>query len=132
MVLAYFLYCRPHIYYVRLGRMSHPDPHGPPDRTPIKVGEIWDNPAGRATAELTALVGARVVGEHRHPALASGAIHRTGGRVDREAQQADQYSASRRDSRHHSRRMARLVECGYSRRAGTGGDHTRRAVRAHD
>ncbi len=25
----------------------------------------WDNPAGRATAELTALVGARVVGEHR-------------------------------------------------------------------
>jgi quercetin dioxygenase-like cupin family protein len=29
----------------------------------------WDNPAGRATAELTALVGARVVGEHRHPAL---------------------------------------------------------------
>src|SRR5215467_14280693 len=66
-------------------RMSHPDPHGPPDRTPIKVGEVWenpitgeratilerpwDNPAGRATAELTALVGARVVGEHRHPAL---------------------------------------------------------------
>jgi quercetin dioxygenase-like cupin family protein len=65
--------------------MSHPDPHGPPDRTPIKVGEVWenpvtgeratilerpwDNPAGRATAELTALVGARVVGEHRHPAL---------------------------------------------------------------
>ena len=65
--------------------MSHPDPHGPPDRTPIKVGEVWenpvtreratilerpwDNPAGRGTAELTALVGARVMGEHRHPAL---------------------------------------------------------------
>jgi len=65
--------------------MSHPDQHGPPDRTPIKVGEVWenpvtgeratilerpwDNPAGRATAELTALVGARVMGEHRHPAL---------------------------------------------------------------
>lgn len=64
---------------------SHPDPHGPPDRTPIKVGEVWenpvtreratilerpwDNPAGRGTAELTALVGARVMGEHRHPAL---------------------------------------------------------------
>jgi quercetin dioxygenase-like cupin family protein len=64
---------------------SHPDPHGPPDRTPIKVGEVWenpvtreratilerpwDNPAGRGTAELTALVGARVAGEHRHPAL---------------------------------------------------------------
>jgi quercetin dioxygenase-like cupin family protein len=68
-----------------MGRLSHPDPHGPPDRTPIEVGEVWenpvtreratilerpwDNPEGRATAELTALVGARVVGEHRHPAL---------------------------------------------------------------
>ena len=65
--------------------MSHPDPHGPPDRTPIQVGEVWENPVtgergtilelpwsspeGRVTAELTALVGARVVGEHRHPAL---------------------------------------------------------------
>ena len=65
--------------------MSHPDPHGPPNRTPIQVGEIWENPVtreratilelpyknpeGRATAELTALVGARVMGEHRHPAL---------------------------------------------------------------
>jgi quercetin dioxygenase-like cupin family protein len=65
--------------------MSHPDPRGQPDRTPIRVGEVWenpvtreratilerpwDNPAGRATAELTALVGARVMGEHRHPAL---------------------------------------------------------------
>jgi quercetin dioxygenase-like cupin family protein len=65
--------------------MSHPDPQGPPDRTPIALGEVWvnpvtreratilerpwDNPAGRATAELTALVGARVVGEHRHSAL---------------------------------------------------------------
>jgi mannose-6-phosphate isomerase-like protein (cupin superfamily) len=29
----------------------------------------YGNPAGRAVAELTALVGARVVGEHRHPAL---------------------------------------------------------------
>jgi quercetin dioxygenase-like cupin family protein len=65
--------------------MSHPEPDGPPDRTPIEIGEVWENPvtreratilerpwdnsAGRATAELTALVGARVVGEHRHPAL---------------------------------------------------------------
>jgi quercetin dioxygenase-like cupin family protein len=29
----------------------------------------WRNPARRAVADLTALVGARVVGEHRHPAL---------------------------------------------------------------
>jgi hypothetical protein len=66
-------------------RSGHPEPDGLPDRTPIKVGEVWENPvnreramllelpwenqAGRVTAELTALVGARVVGEHRHPAL---------------------------------------------------------------
>ena len=59
-------------------RMSHPDPNGPPDRRPIKVGEVWenpvtgersvilerpwDNPASRVTGELTALVGARVMG----------------------------------------------------------------------
>lgn len=65
--------------------MSHPDPDGPADLTPIRVGEVFENPAtreratvlelpyanaeGRATAELTALVGARVVGEHRHPAI---------------------------------------------------------------
>jgi quercetin dioxygenase-like cupin family protein len=66
-------------------RPSHPDPHGPPDLTPIRVGEIWENPVtgergtilelphrnpdGRATVELNAPVGSRVVGEHRHPAL---------------------------------------------------------------
>ena len=65
--------------------MSHPDPNGPANLTPIRVGEVWENPVtgeratilelpyknpeGRATAELTALVGARVVGEHLHPAL---------------------------------------------------------------
>ena len=65
--------------------MSHPDPHGPPDLTPIQLGEVFENPVtgeratllelpyknpdGRLTVELTALVGARVVGEHRHPAL---------------------------------------------------------------
>jgi len=52
--------------------MSHPDPNGAPDRRPIKVGEVWenpvtgersvilegpwDNPASRVTGELTALV----------------------------------------------------------------------------
>lgn len=65
--------------------MSHPDLNVPPDLTPIQVGEIyenpvtgerakvlelpWTNPEGRAVAEMTALVGARVVGEHRHPAI---------------------------------------------------------------
>lgn len=86
--------CRSHIRHARLGRMSHPDPHGPPDRTPIEVGEVWenpvtgeratilehawDNPARRATAELTALVG----GACRWGTSSScprGAIHRPGG-----------------------------------------------------
>lgn len=65
--------------------MSHPDPNGPPDRTSIRVGEVWENPVNRerltilerpwdnpemrATFEMAALVGARVVGEHRHPAI---------------------------------------------------------------
>jgi quercetin dioxygenase-like cupin family protein len=67
----------------RLSRVSHPDPNGAPDLTPIQVDEIFENPVtgevarilelprsnpeGRGVAELTALVGARVVGEHRHP-----------------------------------------------------------------
>ena len=65
--------------------MSHPDPSAPQDRRPIEVGEVWENPVTRerseiielpwenpeqrAVAKLTALVGARVVGEHMHPAL---------------------------------------------------------------
>jgi mannose-6-phosphate isomerase-like protein (cupin superfamily) len=65
--------------------MSHPEAQGSPDRTPVQIGEVWenpvtgeratilerpwDNPAGRGIAELTARVGARVMGEHRHPAL---------------------------------------------------------------
>ena len=65
--------------------MSHPDPNGAPDLRPIEVGEVWENPVtreratilelpnknpeGRVTAELTALVGARVAGEHRHPGI---------------------------------------------------------------
>jgi quercetin dioxygenase-like cupin family protein len=65
--------------------VSHPDPNGPADLTPIRVGEVWENPVtreratilelpnenpeGRVSAELIALVGARVVGEHLHPAL---------------------------------------------------------------
>lgn len=56
--------------------MSHPDPDGPPDRTPLQPNEVfenpvtrergtvleppWRNPEGRLTVELTALVGARV------------------------------------------------------------------------
>jgi quercetin dioxygenase-like cupin family protein len=65
--------------------MSHPDPAGAPDIRPIEPGEIWENPVtleraviielpwqndeGRVVADLTALPGARVVGEHLHPAL---------------------------------------------------------------
>jgi quercetin dioxygenase-like cupin family protein len=65
--------------------MPHPDPNGPSDLTPIHIGEVWENPITgeratilempyqnpehRSTAELTARVGAKVVGEHYHPAL---------------------------------------------------------------
>ena len=65
--------------------MSHPDPLAPADRRPIQLGEVlenpvtreravalelpWQNPEGRAVAELTAFPGARVVGEHLHPSL---------------------------------------------------------------
>lgn len=65
--------------------MSHPDPAAPPDLRPIEAGEIWENPVtreratlieapwwnpeGRSVADLTALVGAHVVGEHLHPAI---------------------------------------------------------------
>ena len=63
--------------------MAHPDPNGPADLRPIQVGELWENPVNReraiilevpwgnsdrrVSAELTALVGARVLGEHYHP-----------------------------------------------------------------
>src|ERR1700747_979638 len=66
-------------------RVSHPDPDGLPDLRPVEVGELWvnpvtkervtilerpcDNPEGRAAAELSALVGARVAGAHYHPHL---------------------------------------------------------------
>ena len=65
--------------------MSHPDPSAPPDLRPIEPGEVFENPVtreramiielpwqnteGRAVAEMTALPGARVVGEHLHPAI---------------------------------------------------------------
>ena len=60
--------------------MSHPDPNGPPDRTPIQVGEVWENPITGERATILELPtrtpsGARLpncwhvpdVGEHRHP-----------------------------------------------------------------
>src|SRR5215204_521587 len=65
--------------------MSHPDPFAPAGRRPIEPGEVlenpvtreravalelpWQNPQGRAVAELRALPGARVLGEHLHPSL---------------------------------------------------------------
>jgi quercetin dioxygenase-like cupin family protein len=65
--------------------MSHPNPAAAPDVRPIEPGEVWENPVtreravilempwlnaeGRVVADLTALPGARVVGEHLHPTL---------------------------------------------------------------
>jgi mannose-6-phosphate isomerase-like protein (cupin superfamily) len=63
--------------------MSHPDPAAAPDTRPLELGEVWENPvtlervvlveapwwndAGRGVADLIALPGARVAGEHLHP-----------------------------------------------------------------
>ena len=71
--------------------MSHPDPDAAPDLTPIRLGEVWENPVtgeratirelpfsnpeGRATAELLALFRARLPGEHRHPGIEIGRAH---------------------------------------------------------
>ncbi len=65
--------------------MSHPDPNGPADTRPWRIGDeldnpvtreharileaAWQNPDGRARAEMTARVGARVLGEHLHPGI---------------------------------------------------------------
>jgi len=78
-------------------RMSHPDPNGAPDRRPIKVGKVWENPvtgepsvilerpwdnsASRVTGELTALVSACDGGTP--PSCSCGAIHRAGGPLKR-------------------------------------------------
>ena len=64
--------------------MSHPDPDGSADLTPIDVGEVWEdpvtgdratilelpttNPDGRCVSELTVPVGSPG-GEHRHPTV---------------------------------------------------------------
>jgi hypothetical protein len=69
----------------RKTQMSHPDPKGPPDTRPILVGEVWENPVTReratilelpqherAVAELTALVGARVMGNIATPGSSKG------------------------------------------------------------
>ena len=35
--------------------MSHPDPNGPADVTPIEVGEIWENPVTGERATIVEL-----------------------------------------------------------------------------
>ena len=61
--------------------MSHPDPNGPATTEPWHVGDqlrnpvtreraiLLDSPLACARAELTALVGSRVVGEHLHAGM---------------------------------------------------------------
>jgi hypothetical protein len=35
--------------------MSHPDPNGPADFTPIEVGEVWENPVAGERATILEL-----------------------------------------------------------------------------
>ena len=74
--------------------MSHPDPNGPPDLTPIQVGEVWENPVsreratilelpfrnpeGRTTAELTAAHGGQSPEQVILSALRENAEHAPG------------------------------------------------------
>jgi hypothetical protein len=93
--------------------MSHPDPEGSPDLTPIRFGEVWENPVTGeratilelpfsnpercATAELTAPFGTRLPGSTVIPRSSS--AHRARGRADREARRADEHPAPGRDRR---------------------------------
>ena len=105
--------------------MSHPDPNGPPDPTAIHEGEILENPVTReratilelpfsnaeerATAELTALVGARVVGEYLHPAMVERFTVLEGElTVKRDGKTSILREGGERD--HRAGRVARLVE----------------------
>lgn len=65
--------------------MAHPDPNAPAVSQPFRVGDElvnpvtgeysrilelpWQNPEGRASAELLAVVGSRVLGAHLHPGI---------------------------------------------------------------
>jgi mannose-6-phosphate isomerase-like protein (cupin superfamily) len=124
--------------------MRHPEPDGLPDRRPIELGEVWENPvtgergtilerpwendAGRATSEMTALVGARVVGEHRHPALVERFTVLEGELTMKRDEQTSILHQG--ETAVIGLTYAQLVECQQRRRAGTGGDHTGRAVPA--
>ena len=37
---------------MRTVRMSHPEAHGAPDRTPVQVGEVWENLVTRERATI--------------------------------------------------------------------------------
>jgi hypothetical protein len=133
----------------RANGMSHPDPYGPPDRTPIQIGEVWEtpitgeyakilelpyrNPEGRAVAELLARVGARVAGEHRHPGIVERFTVRRSesrlGRCDRKARRPDKHSSPRGECHYRTGYMARLVERERPRRPRARGSDAWRALR---
>jgi mannose-6-phosphate isomerase-like protein (cupin superfamily) len=124
-----------------------PDPRGPLERAPIRIGEVWENPItrervtivellhqnpeGRAVAEVMARVGARVAGEHRHPKM-----------VERFTVLDGELTVKRGGNTSILRqgetatiepgRMARLVECGRARRSRARGSDARRALHQYD
>ena len=42
---------------VTRARLRHPEPDGPPDRTPIRVGEVWENPVTGERATILSFPG---------------------------------------------------------------------------
>src|SRR6266545_7712932 len=105
--------------------MSHPDPHGPPDLTPIQIGEVWENPINRERLTILELPWPEPRGPRgrradrarwgarcwRAPPCCDGrALHRARGRADGETGRADEHPARGRDGHRRGGRVARLVE----------------------
>jgi len=91
----------------------------------------WQNPEGRGVGELTALPGARVVGDHLHPTLHEHFSALEGElTMLRDGQRSVLHAGESRP--HRSRGIARLVERSSDGRRRARRSHAGRAICAHD